>query len=88
MEALYTAVRGLVVRDIHIKFRKAVNDGKYNSSQIEQFIKDTKIYRDTILGIDPNDRDWRSIWEPSIFGPDLISISNSQDWLNNYVVIK
>ena len=88
MEALYTAVRGLVVRDIHIKFRNAVNDGKYNSSQIEQFIKDTKIYRDTILGIDPNDRDWRSIWEPSIFGPDLISISNSQDWLNNYVVIK
>jgi hypothetical protein len=32
MEALYTAVRGLVVRDIHIKFRNAVNEGKYNSS--------------------------------------------------------
>jgi len=38
--------------------------------------------------LDPTDRDWRSIWEPSVLGPDLITIGMSQTWLNNYVIIK
>jgi hypothetical protein len=32
LEALITAVRGMVVRDIHSQFRTAVENGQYSSS--------------------------------------------------------
>ena len=88
IEALLTAVRGMVVRDIHTQFRKAVEDGQYTSSQLDKFILDTGIYKDSILGIDPTEKDWKTIWEAGILGPDLITVSSSQDWVDDYVTIK
>jgi hypothetical protein len=67
----------MVVRDIHNQFIKARENNQYTFSQFDKFIKETKVYRDTILGLDPTDTDWRTIWEPSIMGPDLITISYS-----------
>ena len=87
-EAIVTAIRGLVVRDIHNGFTKAISEGRYNSSQIQEYIKKENAYLDTILGIDPSDSDWRTIWEPSIFGPDLTTVTQSRGWVDDYVVIK
>ena len=88
IEALLTAVRGMVVRDIHTQFRKAVENGQYSSSALDKFILDSKIYKDSILGIDPTNKEWRTIWEAGVLGPDLITVSNSQDWVDDYVTIK
>ena len=88
IEALITAVRGMVVRDIHSQFRTTVENGQYSSSQLDKFILDNKVFKDSILGIDPTDSEWKTVWEAGVLGPDLITISNAQTWANDYVTIK
>jgi hypothetical protein len=41
-----------------------------------------------VLGIDPTDREWNTIWVPSVFGQDLVTVSKSEEWVDDYVTIK
>jgi len=89
--ALTTAVRGLVVNDIHKKFENELeNPGSiYSRADLAKFIADKNLYPVfKISDISQNDYSWKEIWKLSELGNTLLTLTSNQKWLEDYIDVQ